>query len=278
MNIKQQILKELGEDSEDDKLNRIMDQLDNYQISPITAEATHQLIHKLKPVLAQERLGLIQGQRFRNIMADTCNKNNVPIILQLVGPQTALMGRWFIALTIAFLALGLILTNFFESSSSDFLVAVAPLLGLLTFLYEYRAQIYKVEEMESACRYSSVQIAAARILVVLGYNVLLCTVATLVIDYSYNVVVWKVILNWLAPLILVLGIALLMSLKLGIPGGCSVAAVVWLIQITLVERGSLLYLLLPNMTGFATDLASVLLGSGLIYLSLRLWQSEEKLV
>jgi len=277
MDKRQLILREIGEDPENSDMSCVFDQLDKYCIDLSSAEASKQLIQNLKPVLIREAIGERPGHRFRDILADTRQQNSLPEIIQLVGSQAVLMSRWFIALTITFLVMGIMLISAFQNDWPKFLVTASPLLGLLTFFYEYRAQLYKVEEMEAVCRYSPAQVAAARILVVLGYNVLLCTAATLLVESSYKFTIWKLILNWLAPLLLILGIALFASLKSGIKGGCATAGAVWIAQITLMDGCSLLYFVLPNLTTVVTDIISMLFGMGLIYYSLSIWQSKERM-
>lgn len=278
MDKRQKILGDMGEELVNCDMSDVFDQLDTYHIKPPSIEDTNQLIQSLKPVFSQQRLGVTQGRRFRDIMEDTRSHSSMPAILQLVGLQTALMGRGFVTLTMAILILGVLLANLFESSSSKFLVTASPFLGLLTLFYECRAQLYKVEEMEGTCRYSPAQVAVARILVVLGYNVVLCTAATLMIESSLTVVIGHLIMNWLTPLLLIIGIALFTSLKLGITGGCITAGVVWAAQITLVDGNSVLLLFWPGLTNGVTNVISIVLGIGLLYLSLRSWKKSERFV
>jgi hypothetical protein len=251
--------------------------MDKYYINPPSLNDTRQLISSLKPILAQETTLVRRGSPFRDILANHERSNGLPAILNLIGPQTVLMTRCFVTGTVILLSLGLILSSTFEHDSFQFLVAVSPFLGILTLLHEYRAQIYMVEEMEAVCRYSPAQVAAARIIVVLGYNVILGTAATLLVGPTHNMIVWKLIINWLGPLLLFLGISLAVSVKLRVFGGCLAAAAVWLAQITLMEGGSFLQLLSPDLTGVVGDVASMVLGMGLICISLRFWQWEERL-
>ena len=278
MNKRQEIVRDIGEDMVNSDMNDVFDQLDKYHMDSPSMEATNQLIQSLKPVFIQERLRISQEQRFRDIIVNTRQNNGIPIMLQLLVSQTTLMGKGFVTLTIAFFMVGLLLVNIFESNSPKFLAIASPLTGLLTLFYEYRSQIYKVEEMEGTCRYSPAQVAAARLLVVLSYNVILCTAATVMIHSSYNVVIWNLILNWLSPLLLMLGVALFTSLKLGITGGCTVAGALWIAQVTLVDGGSFLHMLLPNLTNVVINVISMLLGIGLLFFSLRIWKLEERLV
>lgn len=278
MNKREKILGDIGEEQVNSDMNYVFDQLDTYHIPPPSIEATNQLIQTLKPIFSQERAGVNRERRFREVMEDACSQNGIPVILQLVGSQTALMGKEFITLTMVLLVVGLLAANIFESSSSKFLITVSPFLGLLTLFYEYRARLYKVEEMEGTCRYSPAQVAAARILVVLGYNVVLCTAATVMIASSFAIVIGHLMMNWLAPLLLMIGIALFTSLKLGITGGCMTAGGVWAGQITLMDGDSFLHLLLPGLTTGTADAVSIVIGIGLLYFSLRIWQQSERFV
>jgi len=276
MNKREKILGDIGEDRIDSDMKRIFDQLDTYQIKAPSMEATNQLLENLKPIFREETAGTHQRRRFRDILEDTRSQRGIPVLLQLVGAQTALMSKGFITLTMALVVVGLLLANLFESSSSKFLITMSPFLGLFTLFYEYRARLYKVEEMEGTCRYSPVQVAAARLLVVLGYNVVLCTAATVMITSSFALVIGHLMMNWLAPLLLILGIALFTSLKLGIAGGCMTAGVVWAAQITLMDGASFLHLLLPGLTNGVANAVSMLFGIGLLYVTLRIWQQSER--
>ncbi len=172
---------------------------------------------------------------------------------------------------------GVLVGNVFNSGSSKFLVAASPFLGILTLFYEYRARLYKVEEIEATCYFLPSQVAAGRILVVLGYNVILGIGATLIIE-TYTFAIWNLIMNWLAPLLLIVGIALFTSLKFGIVGGCTVAGTVWSAQLLVMEKGTFIQLFLPNLTDVVANIVSIFLGIGLLYISLNLWQKEGRLV
>jgi hypothetical protein len=277
MNKRQQILREAGEDLINSDMNDVFDKLDTYHICPPSVEDTNQLIQSLKPVFSQQGLRVTEGKRFRDTMAETPHNKGIPAIIALVGVQMSLMSSGFVIVTIAFLILGLLVTNVIGDGSSKFLITASPFLGLLTLCYEHRAQLYKVEEMEQTCRYSPAQIDTARIVVVLGYNMVLGMVATLLLKSFYTVVIWNLMMNWLAPLLLIVGIALFTSLKFGITGGCIIAGAVWTAQVTLADGASFLHLLLPSLTKGTANIISMLFGIGLLYFSLNIWQGEEKM-
>ncbi len=276
MNKRQEIVRDMDEELVNIDINDVFDQLDKYHIEPPSMEDTNQLIQSLKPVFIKENAAIRQGPRFRDVVANARQNNAVPIILQLIESQTILMSRGFIFLTIALFVIGLLLANLFQSDSPRFLIIASPFLGLLTLFYEYRSQIYTVEEIEASCFYSPAQVATARILVVLSYNLMLCTVATVIIGPAYNIVFWNLMLNWLAPLLLMLGVALFTSLKFGITGGCMMAGALWTAQITLVDGVSFLHFLLPNLTTIFIDVVSMLLGIGLLYVSLSICKAGER--
>jgi len=276
MDKRQQIVRDLEEELVNVDVSDVFDRLDKYHMEPPSVEATNQLVQTLKPMFIQQKVAGRQQQRFRDIVASTRQSNAVPAILQLIGTQTTLMSKGFVLLTIAFLMAGLLLANLFQSDSSSLLIIASPFLGLLTLSYEYRAQMYMVEEIEASCCYSPAQVATARILVVLSYNVILCTVATVTIEPTYNIVFWNLMLNWLAPLLLMLGVALFTSLKFGITSGCIMAGALWVAQITLVNGESFLHFLLPSLSTVFIDLISILLGIGLLYFSLSSWKAEER--
>lgn len=276
MDKRKQILQELDIDVQQTELNSIFEQLDQYQIQPPSAEATRRLISSLKPVLAQETKPHSEKQRFKDIMTAGEQTFQLPVILQLTGLQTALLQTWFIGLSIAILAGGIMLTSLLGSDVQRFLISAAPVLGLLTFYYEYRAQLYRVEEMEAACRYSAAQVAAARIVVVVGYNMILFSIATLCIGLSYHQVLWQYMISWLAPLLFILGLALFTSLKFGITGGCITAGIAWLVKLTLLNGDSVLNILAPGMSVNASNIISMVCGIGLIAFSVNNWRLQQR--
>jgi hypothetical protein len=119
-----------------------------------------------------------------------------------------------------------------------FLTNGAPVLGLLTLFYEHRAELYGTNELEASCPYTPAQLAGARIIVTVGYTIIVCLIATGMIAISFSdmltkekVLLWQTILGWLAPMVFFLGVALAVSLRLGIRSGCGSAFIMWAAQI-----------------------------------------------
>lgn len=277
MEKRQEIIREIETELRNVDVSDVFDQLDKCCFSQPSREDTDQLIETLRPVFIQEKAKVKQGPRFKDVLAVECQNNGISELLPLIEAQAILMGRGFIMLTIAFIIIGVLLVNAGKGDSPQFLIIAAPFWGLITIFYEYRAQIYKMEELEAACHYSPARVAAARLLVVLSYNMILCTAATLIIGSFYGINLWGLILNWLSPLLLMLGVALFASLKLGITGGCTLAGALWTAQVTLVDGGSFLQLVLPNLTNAVSNAIHMLLGITLLYISLKMWNPEDRL-
>lgn len=274
MDKRQQIMQELDLELEKKDMLNLFAQLDQYHINPPSVVDTHRLISSLKPVLAKETFEHCPKRRFKEEINDSCSGNKLPVILQLAGLQTSLLKPWFILVTIAILVGGMSLSSLFGSDATRFLVSAAPLLGLLTFYYECRAQFYQVSEMEAACRYSASQLAVARILVVVGYNISLFSIASLCIDTDIHQVLWQYVMSWLAPMVFILGVALFTSLHFGIAGGCLAAGVVWLVEITLLNGNTGFTILYPSLSLMSSNLISIIFGTGLIGFSVMKWKPQ----
>ena len=267
------ILVEIGAETELAELLQTMNYLERCPVDPPSEQATEALIASLKPLLAEAESSRVEQPATKIIMPARGWK--LPLLLQLARPQTMLLSKGFITFSILLLLAGLALTHVAHGNMMKYLANAAPILGLLTVFYEFRAKFNGVSELEAACPYSAAQLAAARLLVVLGYDVVLCLVATPMVSYGQGRLLGLVIVSWLAPLLLMMGIALTVSLWLGIGGGCLVAAVVWGLQFAfaLHKGGSLMTLLYAKMTPLAADFLSMALGMLLLFFTYRRWNS-----
>lgn len=272
----QVLLAELKE-NDMEGLGKTLGMLDNYTITPPSSADTDHLLAILTPVLAAQRAEKSLITSKQSTLSQVLNER-----LQLVASQTKLLSRWFIILSAVILPLGLCVTNALAGDTLRFMANAAPLLGILTILYQFRANYNYMSELEAACPYTPAQLAAARLLAVLGYDILLCLAATPFANCE-NYVLWQVVAHWLAPLLLTLGIALLTSLQFGIWGGCLLSAAAWALNLILNKDGkSVLSVLLPHTSIIYLDLLSAGLGLLLlIYFFKRLdttsaWQSKNQ--
>ncbi|HYH04365.1 MAG TPA: hypothetical protein VEC37_14840, partial [Bacillota bacterium] len=181
--------------------------------------------------------------------------------------------KGFVLGSILVLIVGLMLTNAVKGNTLSFLSNAAPLLGILTVFYQFRSKLSGTSELEAACPYSPAQLAAARVLVVLSYDILLCLAASPLVSYWQGRMLGEVFLNWLAPLLMMLGISLAVSLHLGISSGCLVAAVIWFIQLTISTTNLRVLLGITGLPLFSVDLARLGMGMVLLVYSYLRWNT-----
>ncbi|TCL70893.1 hypothetical protein EDC14_100838 [Hydrogenispora ethanolica] len=269
----ERILAEIGAEADRSELLQTMAYLERCPVAPPSEQATEALIASLKPLLVEAESPRAEQPATGTIMPARGWK--LPLLLQLARPQAMLLSKGFIAFSMLLLLAGLALTHVAHGNMMKYLANAAPILGLLTVFYEFRAKFNGVSELEAACPYSAAQLAAARLLVVLGYDIVLCLVATPMVSYGQGRLLGLVIVGWLAPLLLMMGIALTASLWLGIGGGCLVAATVWGLQFAfaLHKGGPLMALFYAGMTPLSADLLSMALGTLLLFFTYRRWNS-----
>lgn len=142
--------------------------------------------------------------------------------------------------------------------------ALAPLLAYLSVTSAFRGVRLHTLEWELACPPSALQLIVARLVVVLGYDVCLGLFLSLVgwVHGSGSFLV--VTLYWLIPLLLVAGLALVLSLWLSILLATALAYSSWLLLLVL-STGYLDILLSPS--------GELLLGGvGIVMLVITLWR------
>jgi hypothetical protein len=284
-NKKGQILTELGEETEQAELVQTMEHLDHFTVDAPSAESVEALIAFLKPILQEElfmtqeddRVILTSEEPSVSIKVGVSGRCRMPGVLQLVQPQAMLLSRWFVLASVLILIVGLWITKAVNGNMLHFLANASPFLGIFTVFYEFRAKLSGTLELEIACPYSPAQLAAARLLVVLSYDILLCLVATPFVSYCQGQMLWQVIVSWFAPLLLVLGIALAVALRFGIVGGCLVAATIWMVQLAASARGPMAVLLLPKKVAIFADFISMGVGALLLLYAYLHWKSNSTL-
>lgn len=278
---KYRILTELGEETEREALVQTMERLDQYTVTAPSAHSTDELIAFLTPIL-QNRTSMAHDVKAKPapsgadapLKAAITGHRKLPVVLQLIQPQAMLLSRWFVLISVLVLIAGLAITKAVNGNMLRFLANASPVLGILTVFYEFRAKLSGTNEMEAACPYSPAKLAAARLLVVLSYDTLLCLAATPFVSYGQVQMLWQVIVSWFAPLLLMLGIALAVSLRFEIVGGCLVAATVWVLQLTVSERGSMAALILPKQPAVFGDFISMGIGALLLLYAYQHWKSN----
>jgi hypothetical protein len=123
-------------------------------------------------------------------------------------------------------------------NSGLLLQALGPLLAFLGIRSAFRGAGLYTLEYELACPPSPMQLVVARLVVVLGYDsgLGLCLAAAL--WRSGNASFLAVTLHWLMPLLLVAGLALLLSLRLSSELAAGLAYAGWLGTLAFVTYGT----------------------------------------
>lgn len=106
--------------------------------------------------------------------------------------------------------------------------AFGPLLAYLGTVSAFRGISLRVLEFELVCLPTLWQLALARLVIVLGYDTGLGLLLGLILWAGGAGSFLALTLSWLMPLLLVAGLALLLSLRLSMPVAAALAYVSWL--------------------------------------------------
>ena len=276
----QEILSEIDKDENDEEMVAVLNKLSQYNVPKPTAAMTSSLLCNLKTVLqenASHDSVPILKPIDRVAIERSASDGSLLSVLRLVKLQLDILSWRFMAITSLIIFTGIFLTNG-DRASLIFLTNGAPILGLLTLFYEQRAEIYGTNELEASCPYTPAQLASARIIVTLGYTIIVCLTATGMIALSFSdmltnekMLLWKAIFAWLAPMVFFLGVALAVSLRLGAMYGCGVAFIIWAAQIIFEQSDvgkNLMHSLVGN--GLIQQIPMILLVIGLILIAVYL--------
>lgn len=236
----QEILNEIDKDENDEEMVAVLNKLSEYTVPKPTAAMTSSLLCNLKAALQEnashDDVPILKPVD-RVAIERSASDGSLLSVLRLVKLQLNILSWRFMAMTSLLIFAGIFLTNG-DRAALVFLTNGAPVLGLLTLFYEQRAELYRTNELEASCPYTPAQLASARIIVTLGYTIIVCLAATGMIALSFSdmltnekMLLWKAIFAWLAPMVFFLGIALAVSLRLGAMYGCGASFIMWVAQI-----------------------------------------------
>ena len=160
------------------------------------------------------------------------------LLLKVVRAQVNLLrpAFWVASALIVFLGCLLVLS---EANLGRALVLqiIGPLLCYLGAASVFRGIGLNVLEFELACPPSPRQITVARMIIVLGYDLILGLVASLILSLQGNEGIMALTLHWVAPLFLVFGLTLLLSLRIPIHYAAMFSYTGWLALLILAMIG-----------------------------------------
>lgn len=190
-------------------------------------------------------------------------------LLQLLATartQVSLFGVafWLVSALVTLVGAVVVLSGVPSLGQDLLLRAGGPFLAYLGTIIAFRGLRERVLECELVCLPSPVQLALARLVIVLGYDLSLGLALLLALWSGGTAQVLALLLSWFMPLLLVAGLALLLSLRLSIQSAAAVAYGSWLAFLAFDTLSPLRILAL-------TPLSDALLGGvGLVLLAIAL--------
>jgi hypothetical protein len=193
-------------------------------------------------------------------------------LLATARTQVSLFGTafWLVSALVTLLG-GIVVLGFSQeqrgpdvASEMLLLQASGPFLAYLGTAVAFRGAASRVLELELVCLPSPLQLALARLVVILGYDVGLGLALSLLLWVTGTGQVLALVLSWFMPLLLVAGLALVLSLRFPPQVAAALAYGSWLA--VLAAQATLPLRLVP-----VTPLANILLGGlGLVLLGIAL--------
>jgi hypothetical protein len=172
-------------------------------------------------------------------------RHRISLLLATARAQVSLfgLGFWLVSALITLLGAAVVLSNVLPNQDVV-LRASGPLLAYLGTIVAFRGREARVLELELVCLPSPLQLALARLVIVLGYDLGLGLALSLLLWAGDSGQVLALTLSWLMPLLLVAGLALLLSLRLSVQAAASLAYGSWLAFLAISTISNLQALLL----------------------------------
>jgi hypothetical protein len=172
-------------------------------------------------------------------------RHRLSFLLATARAQVSLfgLGFWLVSALITLLGAAVVLSNVLPDQEVV-LRASGPLLAYLGTIVAFRGRGARVLELELVCLPSPLQLTLARLVIVLGYDVGLGLALSLLLWAGGSGQVLALTLSWLMPLLLVAGLALLLTLRLSVQAAASLAYGSWLAFLAISTISNLQVLLL----------------------------------
>lgn len=238
----------LGE-TEARETEQVLGRLAAWRAPAPTGADTAALVSRLQAVVAAPppRKAPIQSELTIMLAAARAQLMVLPLTLWLGSAVVMVIG-------VALVGLGL------DPSRSLVLYLVGPTLAYLGVRSGFRGSALGTTEVELSCPATPRQLVIARLVVVLGYQVAAGIVLSLPIWLWNQTAVFAVTADWLAPLLLAFGAALVLSLRFSVSAAAAVVYTAWMLVVLLRLRlGG------PGVS-FGVDLDAALGAAGLLML------------
>jgi hypothetical protein len=171
-------------------------------------------------------------------------------MLALVRAQVSILHVSFWLASLVITLLGAVVVFGSVAAAHDVLLrAFGPLLAYLSTVSAFRAADLQVLEFELVCPPSLLQLTVARLVIVLSYDVGLGLLLSLFFWIGRSSDILNLTLSWLMPLLLVAGLALLLSLWMKVRSAALLAYSGWLAALVVSVAG--------RAAGYAAPLLSL---------------------
>jgi hypothetical protein len=176
-------------------------------------------------------------------------QHRVASLLATARAQVSLfgLGFWLLSAFVTLLGAAVVLARLIPDQELALRVS-GPCLSYLGMIVAFRGKEARVLELELVCLPSPLQLTITRLVLVLGYDVGLSLALSLLFWTAGSAQVLALALAWFTPLLLVAGLALLLSLRLSVQIATSLAYGSWLTFLALSTFSPLRVLLVPALS------------------------------
>lgn len=199
----------------------VLRRLSAWQAPQPSPADTRRLLTQLTPELPPHSLvrQAIRGHR----------GHRFPFLLATARAQVRLfgLGFWLVSALTTLIGAMVVLSNAVPDQAVVLRLS-GPLLAYLGTIVAFRGREKRTLELELVCLPSPLQLALARLVIVLGYDVGLSLALSLMLWVGGASQVLVLTCSWLMPLLLVAGLALVLSLRLALPQAAALAYGSWL--------------------------------------------------
>jgi len=181
----------------------------------------------------------------RQAIREHRQRTRVAFLLATARAQVSLFGLafWLVSALVTLVGAVVVLSNVLPNQEVV-LRASGPLLAYLGTIVAFRGRGARTLELELVCLPSPLQLVLARLVVVLGYDIALSLALSLLLWAGGAGQVLALTLSWLMPLLLVAGLALLLSLRFSVQAAAALAYGSWLAFLAISSISNLQALLL----------------------------------
>lgn len=150
-------------------------------------------------------------------------------LLSLVAAQVSILRPAFWLTSAVVMLLGVVAVLSLAMPAAFAFSVSGPLLSYIGTASAFRGTTLKTLEFELACPPSARQLTLARLVLILGYDIGLILLGSSLLRLWGGGAPMALTLQWLAPLLLVTGLTLLLSLRLPVATAAALSYVAWLI-------------------------------------------------